>query len=334
MPRDRVLLTYPLTARALWFGDRCLAAMEEVAEVVVNPADHVLPAHELAELGRGCAVLVLDRLTPVGRELLELMPDLVAAVRGGVDHRHLDVAAASAAGVLATQVRPAYQASVAELALALMLDAARGISTYAAAYRAGSVPAPRPGRQLAGATVGIVGYGQIARYLAGILNAMGARVLAHDRSAPIDMPAQPATLATLAAECDYLLPLANSTPGAPPMIDEQVLQRMKPTAWLVNVARGDLVDERALVRALDEHRIAGAAMDVGSATDQMPDPELALRPDVIATPHVGGITRESFESHAMQTVAQVAAILDGRIPEGALNAAAAQRLRDRAARRR
>ena len=119
--RPRILLTYPVTARTYWFGEHCLDAMREVGDVVLNPADHVLPPKELAELGRGCSVIVLDRLTPVTAELLSLMPDLVAVVRGGVDHRHLDVKAASAAGVLATQVNAGYRAAVAELVLGLML---------------------------------------------------------------------------------------------------------------------------------------------------------------------------------------------------------------------
>jgi D-3-phosphoglycerate dehydrogenase len=324
--RARVLLTYPSTAREMWFGERCLAAMRGVADVVLNPTDEVLAPRALAELGRGCTALVLDRLTPVTAELLALMPDLVAVVRGGVDHRHVDVAAASAAGVLVTQVDAAYQASVAELVIALMLDAARSVTHYATTYRAGSVPRPLPGRQVAGATVGIVGYGRIARRLAAILHAMGARVLAYDHAAPVDAPAERVALEFLVETSDYVVPMAHSTPGAPPLIDGLLLRRMKPTAWLVNAARGDLVDEAALERALDARILAGAAMDVGWAVDQMPSPHLARRPDVIATPHVGGITRESFESHAMQTVDQVAAIVAGRMPAGALNPDAAQRL--------
>jgi D-3-phosphoglycerate dehydrogenase len=318
-PAGRVLLTYPLTARTMWFGDRCLDAMRGVADVVVNPTDEVLSPQALATLGAGCKALVVDRLTPIGAEVLALMPDVVAVVRGGVDHRHIDVAAASAAGVLVSQVKPAFQAAVSELVVALMLDAARSVSHYATTYRSGVVPPPLPGRQIAGATVGIIGYGRIARHLASTLHAMGARVLAHDTTAPIEAPAERADVDELLAASDYVVPLAASTLGAPPLIGERSLRLMKPTAWLVNAARGDLVDEDALERALDERRIAGAAMDVGSAIDQMPAPRLARRPDVIATPHVGGITRESFESHAMQTVEQVAAVLDGRMPDGVLN---------------
>jgi D-3-phosphoglycerate dehydrogenase len=101
---------------------------------------------------------------------------------------------------------------------------------------------------------------------------------------------------------------------------------MKPTAWLVNASRGNLVDEAALEAALDAGKIAGAALDVGRAPDQKPSPHLAARPDVIATPHIAGLTPEALEHQSMETVRQVAAILRGEAPPGAVNAEHATRL--------
>ena len=102
---------------------------------------------------------------------------------------------------------------------------------------------------------------------------------------------------------------------------------MKPTAFLVNLSRGNLIDEAALAKALDERWIAGASMDVGRAPDQMPSPFLAARPDVIATPHTAGLTPEAIEFQAVETVAQAAEIIAGRIPKGAVNAASAARMK-------
>jgi D-3-phosphoglycerate dehydrogenase len=110
------------------------------------------------------------------------------------------------------------------------------------------------------------------------------------------------------------------------LINAQAFARMKPTAFFVNASRGNLVDEAALQQALDEGRIAGCAMDVGRAPDQMPTPALARHPKVIATPHIGGLTPEAIAHQALETVAQVAEILQGGAPKGAVNADRATRL--------
>ena len=103
-------------------------------------------------------------------------------------------------------------------------------------------------------------------------------------------------------------------------MDAAAFARMKPGAFFINMSRGNLVDEAALAAALRDNRIAGAAMDVGRALDQMPTPELAKLPNVIATPHIGGLTPPAIESQALETVRQVEAIVAGKVPAGAVNA--------------
>ena len=120
--------------------------------------------------------------------------------------------------------------------------------------------------------------------------------------------------------------MAVATEETENLIDEWALSRMKPTAFLINVSRGNLVDETALARALADGRIAGAAMDVGRATDQEPSPGLARLPGVIATPHIGGLVHEAVAHQAQETVRQVADLARGSVPPGAVNAAAATRL--------
>jgi D-3-phosphoglycerate dehydrogenase len=207
-----------------------------------------------------------------------------------------------------------------------MIDAARHTTDYASAYRGGTVPDARMGRQLQGATLGVIGYGAIGSRLCAVARALGMRVLVHDPYKAVAPPLEAVDLSGLLAAADFVVPLAVATPETENLIDAAVLARMKPTAWLINASRGNLVDEAALAQALDDQRIAGAAMDVGRAPDQMPSPGLAGRPDVIATPHVGGLTPEAIAHQALEAVRQCAVIVRGEAPEGAVNAAHATRL--------
>jgi D-3-phosphoglycerate dehydrogenase / 2-oxoglutarate reductase len=120
--------------------------------------------------------------------------------------------------------------------------------------------------------------------------------------------------------------LAGATRETENMMNAHAFARMKPSAFFINASRGELVDELALEQALDAGQIAGCALDVGRAPDQMPTPSLARHPKVVANPHIGGLTPQAAEHQALETVAQVAEILQGRAPPGAVNANAATRL--------
>jgi D-3-phosphoglycerate dehydrogenase len=172
------------------------------------------------------------------------------------------------------------------------------------------------GRELKGSTLGVIGYGAIGKEVVRIAKALGMRVLIHDpyqkvKQAPLDK---------LLAQSDYVVPLAVATAETENLINEKALRTMKRGAYLINVSRGNLVDEQALENALASGHLAGCAIDVGRAPDQMPTPRLAARPDVIATPHTAGLTVPAIEHQSMETVAQAAAIAKGRAPKGAVNA--------------
>ena len=133
-------------------------------------------------------------------------------------------------------------------------------------------------------------------------------------------------LGTLLAESDFVVVLAVATAETENLIGAAELRRMQPSAHLINVARGNLIDEAALEAALSEGRIAGCAMDVGRAPDQMPSPHLARLHNVIATPHIGGLVPPAIAHQALETTRQVAEIVRGHAPPGALNAEQATRL--------
>ena len=323
----RVFLAHTPAMRATYYGDRALAALRKVADIVTHEGAATLSGVALARAAAGCDAIVADRATPGAAETFAAAPDLVAFLRVAVDVSTIDIAAASRAGVLVTQATPGFVDSVAELAVGMMVDLARGVSGFAADFRAGRVPVPHMGRQLAGRTLGLIGYGRIARRVAAIAVAMRMRVVASDPHAVIADPGvEAAPLATLLAESDVIMPLAVASEPTRHIVNATSLAQMRRGVLLVNLSRGQLVDEAALEAALEAGQVAAAAMDVGSAPDQWPDPRLAARADVVATPHIGGLTPEAAEHQAMDTVRQVAALAAGRLPDGALNAAEAHRL--------
>jgi D-3-phosphoglycerate dehydrogenase len=132
-------------------------------------------------------------------------------------------------------------------------------------------------------------------------------------------------LTSLLEQSDFVVCLALANAGTDDLINEAAFAAIKPTAYFINLARGTLVDDSALEAALRNGRIAGAALDVGNEPGQMPKLALAKLPNVIATPHIGGLTQQAAEGQALETVGQVAEILQGRIPHNALNAESASR---------
>jgi D-3-phosphoglycerate dehydrogenase / 2-oxoglutarate reductase len=322
-----ILLTHAEEARALYYGDEALARLRELGELRLNETGRALSTPQLIGLAGGCEVLVSDRITEGPAAVFEQLPQLVAFVRCAVDIRNVDVGAASASGVLVTRASAGFMDSVAELVLGFMVDLARGITDATVAYRSGAGAAARMGRQLRGSKLGIIGYGQIGRRLAQLGLALGMRVLVNDPHVEVAGPDLTRTdLGTLLSQSDFVVVLAVATAETENLIGAAELGRMQPGAYLINVSRGNLVDEEALEAALVEGRIAGCAMDVGRAPDQMPSPRLARLHNVVATPHIGGLVPPAIAHQALETTRQVAEIVRGRAPPGVVNPEQATRL--------
>jgi D-3-phosphoglycerate dehydrogenase len=317
----KVLLTHTPQARAQYYGERSLNGLQAIADVQLHQGDNALDAFGLIAAARDADIVVADRLTAGPSEIFPRLPKLRAFVRCAVDIRNIDVDAASRAGVLVTQAGPGFVQSVTELALGFMVDLSRGVSRASADYHAARKPKIIMGRQLSGSRIGIIGYGSIGRYLAGIARALGMEVLVADPFATVNEPGiAHVPLDDLLGRSDFVVCLAVANDKTENLIGPAALARMQSHAFFINLSRGNLVDEAALTAALRENRIAGAAMDVGRALDQMPTPELAKLPNVIATPHIGGLTPPAIESQSLETVRQVEQIIAGEIPVGAVNA--------------
>ena len=325
----RVFLAHTPEMFEGYYGARALAALSEHAEVIRHPGSQVLSGAGLAEAARGCHAIVADRATPGLAETFSAMPGLLAFLRVAVDISTINVPAASAAGVLVTRATPGFVDAVVELGLCFMVDLARNVSGMVSTYRAGALPQGRMGLQLSAAKLGIIGYGRIGQRLAEVALALGMRVAVADPFAKITDPRiTQGGFTEVLADSDIVVCLAISDASTRHLFNAAAFAAMKPGARFINLSRGELVDEAALIAALDTKHISGAAMDVGSAPDQRPNPLLAARADVVATPHIGGMTPEAMEHQAMDTVRQIAALARGEMPDGAVNADAAFRLRE------
>ena len=316
-----IFLSFDPAARANYYGNKALAGLRALGEVRLYEGTAILDGAALAEAARGCQVIVSDRRTAGPAEVFATSPELAVFLRCAVDIRNVDVEAASAHGVLVTRASAGFMNAVAEWVIGALIDLARGISDSVHAYRSGAPAAIVMGRELRGSTLGVIGYGEIGRRVCDLGLVLGMRVLVTDPQVRATDPAiEQGSLNDLLAAADHVVCLAPALPGTENLMDEKRFAQMKRGAVFVNASRGNLVDEQALARALESGHLAGCALDVGRAPDQMPSPALARHARVIATPHIGGLTPRAVEHQALETVAQLAELLRGGMPGGAVNA--------------
>jgi glyoxylate reductase len=271
----------------------------------------------LREHTRGAAAIVADPSIPIDAELLDAAGGSLKIVANfAVGHDNIDIEAARARGIRATNTPDVLTNATAELAIALMLAAARRIAEADALTRSGDWPAEDRllGRELAGATVGLVGFGRIARRVAELLRGFEVRVLFSSRSdARSPIGGEPRRLADLLAASDFVsvhVPLTTETRH---LIDASALARMKRGAILVNTSRGAVVDTSALIDALQSGRLGAAGLDVYEDEPHVP---LALResPRTVLLPHIGSATAATRDAMARLCAENVIAVIEGREP--------------------
>jgi len=313
----KILLTHSPEALANYYGERALAGLQAVGEVRLHQRPEPLEGGALIKAAQDCDLIVSYRQSPGPAQLFERLPSLIAFLRCAIDIRNIDVPAASKAGVLVTQASAGFVTSVTELVVGFLIDLSRGVTRHATDYHQGRIPKAFMGKELRGSTLGVIGYGAIGRELVRVAKALGMRVLVTD---PYVKDIEQTSFDELLGQSDYVVPLAVATAETENLMNAAAFSKMKKGAYFINVSRGNLVDEAALEAALESGRLAGCAIDVGRAPDQMPTPRLAARSDVIATPHTAGLTLPAIEHQSMETVAQAAEIAKGRAPKGSVNA--------------
>jgi glyoxylate reductase len=277
---------------------------------------------ELLNRVPGAAALVADPTVPVDLPLLDAAgPDLRVVANFAVGYDNVDVAACRERGVVVTNTPDVLTNATAELAVALMLAAARRLGEGERLARsgrwAGWEPGQLLGRELTGAVVGIVGLGRIGTRVAELLRGFDVDLLYTARSphpeAKRRLGARYAELDDLLARADFVTLHAPLTAETRHLIDDAALERIKPGAVLVNTSRGGLVDSAALARALEEGRLAAAGLDVYEHEPQIP-PELMQLERVVLAPHIGSATATARDGMALLVAENVISVLEGRGP--------------------
>ncbi len=274
---------------------------------------------------------VLVRLFRVTGETLRQAPNLKVIGRHGVGYDTIDIAAATARGIPVVYTPSANSESVAEHCLLLMLAVARRLVHLDQSVRAGRWEAARDwshapvAAELEGKTLGIIGLGEIGRRVAALAGAFGMRVIGHDPFLPSDRfpPSvdRVARLPDLLTRADIVTLHAPLNPDTRHLINAEGLRQMKPGAILINTARGPLVDEAALVAALQEGRLGGAGIDVLEEEPPAPAHPL-LRGDPLRltlTPHVAGVSETSLQRMAQLVCGGMLAVLEGKRPPNVVN---------------
>jgi D-3-phosphoglycerate dehydrogenase len=291
-----------------------------IAELPAGKADADVPYEILLRWLEGAAGWIVGHAR-VTRELLTALPELQIISRRGVGFERVDVDAVRDLGRVATIAAGGNDASVADQTIGLMLALGRRFRECQQGMSKGSWAIPL-GTDLYRKTVGVIGLGRIGRGVVKRLTAFETRILVHtprrDENLAHDSGLEYVDLAEILARSDYLTIHAPLTSGTRFLIRDETIQRMKPTAFVINTARGGSVEDRDLLTALKEERLAGAGLDVFvSETDPAYEEvtrELVALPNVIALPHAGASTREGLNRTNMVAARCVVAVLDGTAP--------------------
>jgi len=266
--------------------------------------------------------LIIPGEFPVGPDLLDSLPQLLVIANTAAGFNNLPLDELSRRRIWGTNTPDAFTGATADAALGLILALARGIAAGDAYVRTGRWEQEGPqgdrwsGMSLHGKTMGIIGFGKIGQAVARRAEAFGMTVIFHRRGLTED-PRQ-RDFASVLGESDVIVVLVPLSPQTRHLIDNRAFDLMKPGARFVNISRGPVVDEQALVHALQSGRLAGAALDVFEAEPKVHPALLAMK-EVVLTPHLGGPPREARHQARIDAAANVAAALRGERPPGALN---------------
>jgi glyoxylate reductase len=300
------------------------ARMAQLFDVVLNEDDVPMSQGELIAAMQDCDVLVPAVTDRIDASMIAAAGDRLGLIANfGAGYEHIDMAAARVRGIMVTNTPGVFTEDTADLTMALIILATRRFGAAARVLHGGKWrgwgPSELLGHSLGGKVLGIVGMGRIGQAVARRAVAFGLGIAYHNRHAlPAVLERQLGAryepdLDKLVAEADILTLHCPATPATENLLDERRLALMKPEAYVVNTARGSLIDEEALVRALAEARLGGAGLDVYHDEPRV-HPHLLSLPNVIALPHLGSATFEGREEAGERIIANIRAWADGHRP--------------------
>lgn len=268
---------------------------------------------------------VISRTVPLSAAGIESAVDLKIITKHGVGVSNIDVPAATRRGIPVYVTPGANAQSVAELTVGLMLTAARRVNWMDSQLRAGHWSRLQNGIELHGRTLGLVGAGRVGQLVAEVATSLGMRVLAFDPamgdSAPVPTISMTASLEELLEQSNVLSLHVPLTPQTRNLIGASEIARMPADSIIINTARGEVIDEPAMVRALEQSRLYAAGLDTTWSEPLTADNPLVRLPNVVLTPHVGGSTPAALNRMASAAARNVIDFLDGNPPEApAVNA--------------
>ena len=294
---------------------------EAGCEIVHGPFPRAATEEELLTLV-GDIDGVLAGTDAFTRRVLEAAPRLKVIARIGVGYDAIDLAAAEALGIWATVTPGTNEHSVADGALALILALGRKLFQAAESTRAGKWDRPM-GLELRGQVLGLIGFGRIGRQVALRARAFGMEALIYDvfqdAAAARELGCRYVSLEALLGAADFVSLHAPATPETTDIVNARTLALMKPTAYLINTARGELIDEDALYEALTTGRVAGAGLDVFKQEPPDPSNPLLTLPNVIALPHIAGVTLQAAENMSALAAENLLVALEGKRPPNPVN---------------
>ncbi len=326
--RPRIFVTQPIAESAL-------KRLREVAEVEVNPdSSRVLDKAKLIEAVQRCDILISLLHDTVDAEVLAANPNLKAVSAMNITQDLIDLDEATRRGIPVTNIPAIVTDATADIAFGLLLAVARNIVFGDRLFRSGIYPGSQSnhlaGAAVTGRTLGLVGFGRVGQAMARRSRGFDMKILYTDpRRLPPQLErnfdARFRSLDDLLREADFVSLHAQMSPQTRHLMSDHQFSLMKPSAYVINTARGAVIDEMALVRALKDKKIAGAGLDVFEHEPRVA-PELVTMPNVVLTPHLGSAVLSLREGMANIVVDNAIALIEGRPPVSCLNPQALKKM--------